>query len=435
MTTRRIDELMLEMEALDLKVDDLEPKHKGVKKVMVERLRDFYLEESYAGNIPETLKQVLEFDSPMLCFRFKDLKESEQEDVLGGEDWIVEEKFNGVRCLVSYHEHEGFRFFSRHLSVRDYFPVNLTHAVPILFDNDEGDSEYHFGHNVRIDMKSFVIDAELVCSVQHLKVGKEVSTSSLSAMVALCNADTNLTKEVFKQEWKKKQEALVEINVFDLLMLNGKDWTEEVYLRRKKEIKDSLEGHITISSSFRVVPIVRNNRLQFYQNLLKEKKEGVVLKNIYAPYYADTGRKRLGWVKMKRSMTGAVLEDLDVWIGGWGPATEGKRHEGKIGTLILYTNLVKKDGSKEKYHIASVGSMPDGLRDDMTIDEGLGVKVNPPILAGKYHDRVLSIDGMSISPKNRRITHAVVNWDNCWKDMKTPDMCELEEEVLERNII
>ena len=112
-----------------------------------------------------------------------------------------------------------------------------------------------------------------------------------------------------------------------------------------------------------------------------------------------------------------------------------KRHEGKIGTLLLYTNLVKKDGSKEKYHIASIGNMPDGLREDMTIDEGLGVKVNPPILAGKYHDRVLSIDGMSISPKNRRITHAVVNWDNCWKDMKTPDMCELEEAVLERNII
>ena len=430
MTTRRIDELMLEMEALSLKVDDLDPKHKGVKKVMVERLREFYLEENYGGNIPETLKQVLEFESPMLCFRFKDLKESEQEDVLGGKDWIAEEKFNGVRCLVSFHEHEGFRFFSRHTSVHDYFPVNLTHAVPILFDNDEGDSEYHFGHSVRIDMKSFVIDAELVCSVQHLKVGKEVSTSPLSAMVALCNADTNLAKEVFKREWEKKQEALVEINVFDLLMLNGEAWTEEVYLRRKKEIKDSLEGHITISSSFRVVPIVVSNRLQFYQSLLKEKKEGVVLKNIYAPYYADTGRKRLGWVKMKRSMTGAVLEDLDVWIEGWEPATEGKRHEGKVGTLLLYTHLVKKDGSREEYHIASVGNMPDKLREEMTGSDGYQFGLNT-----EYINKVISIDGMSISPKNRRITHAVVNWDNCWKDMKTPDMCELEEEVLEKNII
>ncbi len=135
---------------------------------------------------------------------------------------------------------------------------------------------------------------------------------------------------------------------------------------------------------------------------------------------------------MKRSMTGAVLEDLDVWIEDWEKATEGKRHEGKVGTLLLYTNLVKKDGSREKYHIASVGSMPDNLREEMT--SVYNTRYGPE-LSTSFYKRVLSIDGMSISPKNRRITHAVVNWDNCWKDMKTPDMCELEEEVLEKNII
>ena len=135
---------------------------------------------------------------------------------------------------------------------------------------------------------------------------------------------------------------------------------------------------------------------------------------------------------MKRSMTGAVLEDLDVWIGGWEPATKGKRHEGKVGTLKLYTNLKKKNGTVREYHIASVGNMPDNLREDMTFrhDFEHGITIDP-----RFLKRVLSIDGMSISPKNRRITHAVVNWDNCWKDMKTPDMCELEEAVLEKNII
>ena len=433
MTTRRIDELMLEMEALSLKTDDLDVKQKGVKKVMLERLREFYLEENYAGNIPETLKQVLAFESPMLCFRFKDLKESEQADVLGGEDWIVEEKFNGVRCLVSYHEHEGFRFFSRHTSVHDYFPVNLTHAAPIVFEDEEEGLTYHFGQETRLrEVKSFVIDVELTCTQARLKVGKEISTSSLSAMVALCNAENNLAKDVIKREWEIRKEPLVVINVFDILMLNGVDFTAKNYLRRKVELQANLKEHLLVSSSFTFVPIVRNNRLQFYQNLLKEKKEGVVLKNIYAPYYADTGRKRLGWVKMKRSMTGAVLEDLDVWIGNWELATEGKRHEGKVGTLHLYTNLIKKDGSKEVYHIASVGNMPDKLRDDMTWVSDYTGDVN---LEALYYNKVLSIDGMSISPKNRRITHAVVNWDNCWKDMKTPDMCELEEAVLERNII
>ena len=138
---------------------------------------------------------------------------------------------------------------------------------------------------------------------------------------------------------------------------------------------------------------------------------------------------------MKRSMTGAVLEDLDVWIGGWEEGTKGKRHEGKIGTLFLFTNLHKENGESVSYHIASVGSMPDSLRNHMSsynrdLKEGNRLYLNPD-----YLQRVLSIDGMSISPKNRRITHAVVDWDNCWKDMKTPDMCELEETVLEKNII
>ncbi|KKL07991.1 hypothetical protein LCGC14_2580470, partial [marine sediment metagenome] len=162
-------------------------------------------------------------------------------------------------------------------------------------------------------------------------VGKEVSTSSLSAMVALCNSERNLAKEVIEREWRKKQAALIEINVFDLLMLNGAEWTEEPYLKRKKKIKDILWPFLRISSSFQLVPIVVSNRLQFYEKLLKESKEGVVFKHLFSPYYADTGRKRLGWVKMKRSMTGAVLEDLDVWIDGWEPATKEKNMKGRSG--------------------------------------------------------------------------------------------------------
>ncbi|KKL07990.1 hypothetical protein LCGC14_2580460 [marine sediment metagenome] len=118
-----------------------------------------------------------------------------------------------------------------------------------------------------------------------------------------------------------------------------------------------------------------------------------------------------------------------------GAGYEGKKHEGKIGTLKLYTNLITRGKGYKKvqaYHIASVGNMPDSLREQMTIRSNDGINFT---LHTAFWNRVLSIDGMSISPKNRRITHAVVNWDNCWKDMKTPDMCELEEEVLERNII
>ena len=136
MTIRKIDELFLEMKALSLRTNDLVLEQKGVKKIMVERLREFYLEESFAGTVPITLKQVLRYESPMLCFRYKDLKDSEQEDVLSGEDWIAEEKLNGVRCLVSYHKEEGFRFFSRHTSVQNYFPVDLTWAAPIVFGEE-----------------------------------------------------------------------------------------------------------------------------------------------------------------------------------------------------------------------------------------------------------------------------------------------------------
>lgn len=437
MTVRKIDELYLEMKALDLKTDDLVLEQKGVKKIMVERLREFYLEESFAGNIPFTLSQVLRYESPMLCFRYKDLKESEQEDVLGGGDWIAEEKLNGIRCLVSYHKDEGFRFFSRHTSVQNYFPVDLTWAAPIVF-GEAWAGGYYFGHQIRLkwEGESFVCDAELTLEERHLKVGKDVSTSALSGMVALGNARVEVAKEAIDREWEEKKEPLVKINLFDVLEINGESLVDLMWLKRKRKLMELFRETMKISPSFSVVKSHMKDRLSLYQDILaKPGGEGIVLKNIGSPYFADTGRKRAGWVKMKRSMTGAVLEDLDVWIGGWEEGTKGKRHEGKVGTLLLFTNLKRADGSIEEYHIASVGSMSDSLRNEMTIsgtDENFELQ---PDLRESFYRRVLSIDGMSISPKNRRITHATVDWDNCWKDMKTPDMCELEEEVLEKNII
>ena len=73
------------------------------------------------------------------------------------------------------------------------------------------------------------------------------------------------------------------------------------------------------------------------------------------------------------------------------------------------------------------------LRQDMSI---IDKETGKPILNPKYLNKCLTFDGFTISPKSLRFTHARVDdWNTCWRPEKTPEMCEIQEEILRMQIL
>ena len=82
------------------------------------------------------------------------------------------------------------------------------------------------------------------------------------------------------------------------------------------------------------------------------------------------------------------------------------------------------------HHIATVSNIPDLVREKLTLTSSDG----EPVLNPKFLYQVLSIDGMSVSPKTKRLTHAVVK-DWSFRTDKTPNECVMTTEELDSHIL
>ena len=76
--------------------------------------------------------------------------------------------------------------------------------------------------------------------------------------------------------------------------------------------------------------------------------------------------------------------------------------------------------------------MPMELRKKMSITDK---ETGKPTLNPEYLNKVLTIDGFSIT-KGLKYSHAKVeNWDTAWRPDKTPEMCTVNEELLRLQIL
>ncbi len=134
--------------------------------------------------------------------------------------------------------------------------------------------------------------------------------------------------------------------VFDVLIFDGVDVREHSWLERQDILRRLEFGNDLITK----VPHSRNP-LCTYDQIVEDGGEGVILKNILAPYGE-------GWIKVKRYST------LDVVITGFKDAKMGKtgKYLGLIGAA-----LVSVYGSKgDLLEVGRVSGMTDDVRRDMS---------------------------------------------------------------------
>ncbi|MFH0948992.1 MAG: ATP-dependent DNA ligase [Candidatus Aenigmatarchaeota archaeon] len=143
------------------------------------------------------------------------------------------------------------------------------------------------------------------------------------------------------------KEIPVQINLFELIYINGENWMHKPLHERWKKLNDVVKKTKNFCFADHIETKTLKDAEKFYKSALSAGQEGVIVKNLSAIYQPG---KRVGfWLKVK-----PIMEPLDLIITGatWG---EGRRAE-YLGSLLL----AARKGEK----FLETGMMGSGLTDE-----------------------------------------------------------------------
>jgi len=418
--TRTFDELIGECQTRGIILDPAKcAKGKGSygRKGLIELLDQHHLAKMEKPSWG--LKARMEAQSPMLCFAFWHLTEQQKRDVMNQPSWIAEHKWDGCRIWLTYHPDEGFGCFSRNISVEDFLPVDYTEKVLLMKDGIfRRCSDFKGTYKV-----PFIVDTEILCDTKNLDTtlfspNRGVTTGTeLNAVTALLSINTEASHQL------QQTQAPLRFKLFDIPHLG--DWITSLPLRLRKEklskIVPILEKHLPVSES----AYVSVDKQAFYDQVVAEGGEGIVLKNLDEPYLTTDSRPRHVQVKRKVSVGEERGSDIDAFVSGFVPSDPDKGWKDYVGALKLSVHLRNKDGTEVEHWLASVSSMPLELRKELSV-----MTENGPILHPDAYGKVLVINGQDLSPKAKRFMHATANWIRGFRTDKTQHECLMDEEFL-----
>lgn len=379
----------------------------------VRALRNHFLLEKYGSidNIPWSMKFMLSIECLQLCRRIQTLKESDQQKVWESDDWIAEEKLDGNRMAILWDADEKqFHFFSRNNSMVDYLPQDYKDTIYITSNNFDYD-------------KNFVLDTEVISTSPNIETNDTqclTQLQSTSALLAL-NPDDSITIQ--------RNDPLKFI-VFDCLY-HDESYMDKPWVERHKQAEllcNILKEH---NFNCELNPVIenteynKNRKREFFDELIDNQKEGIVLKNKYAKYHATSSRT-IDCVKVKRSTSDSLTNDIDAFITDYVVGNDDTRNENMVVGFVFSVRLEKEDGTIVNHPIAVCSNVSDYIKEDATvIDDNGNVSLN-----NYYYFRVATLKGQNISARNLRLTHAVIDM---WRLDKSADSCEiLKESELKR---
>ena len=272
--------------------------------------------------------------------------------------FMAEEKLDGERFKMHIFEN-GNRFDSRTISKKTDRFTEKTDNVPHLRD-------------IKLPrLAGTILDGEIKFG------GDSMSTSTIMGC---------LPEEAVKRQ--QEAAAWVKYYVFDIIKFKGEDVRHRGYAKRREMLLDVL-GMIR-SSDIRLPDYTYDNKKKFCDSIFANGGEGVILKDINAPY---TDKK--AWIKVKAVAT------FDVVIMGYEEATPETIKKGDdkatisrlaangwIGAVVFgqYVN-----GKLKKFGQAS--GMPDDIRAKYSENKA------------KHIGQVIKIEAQSRIPKTGYFRH------------------------------
>jgi hypothetical protein len=319
---------------------------------------------------------------------------------------------HNCRMLIIWDASEKqFHFYSRNNSVEDYLPQDYSDTI---LTTDNG---FSYPYN-------FVLDSEVISTNPTVETNTRCLTQ-LQSTAALLSLNPTDSKCIQKDNPLK-------FVVFDCLLdsdnLINKPWTE----RHPHAIK---LASILKKSGFccEINPVVENTdkyidaKREFFDRLIANDKEGIVLKNKNAVYHATSSRT-IDCVKVKRSTSNTVVNDIDAFITDYVVGNDNTKNENMVVGFVFSVQMKKDNGDIVTHPIAVCSNVSDFIKEDATIiDDNGNVKLNPD-----YYGRVATIQGQNISARNLRITHAIIDQ---WRPERSADNCEVLNESDIRKMI
>jgi len=247
----------------------------------------------------------------MLAQKAKDAKDAFS---IVGRPAAIEYKYDGFRMMIGKHGDKVSIHTRRLENVTAQFPE----VAKLIREN--------------IKTESCIIDGEAVG--YNPKTKKYVPFQNISQRIKRKYDIEQMAKDV-----------PVELNIFDIIYYNGKSMIKESFLERRKIIEKIIkEKPYQIRLAEQIVTDSDEEADKFYHKSLNAGNEGVMFKNINAPYKPGS---RVGtWIKLK-----PVMETLDLVIvaAEWG---EGKR----AGWLTSFTVAAYDEDTDEYLEIGKFGT-------------------------------------------------------------------------------
>ncbi|MGV8142628.1 MAG: ATP-dependent DNA ligase [Candidatus Pacearchaeota archaeon] len=310
----------------------------------------------------------------MLAVKVLDIKEAFE---VCGKPCAFEHKYDGFRTIISS-DGKNIHIFTRRLE-------DVTKQFPdiVLFVKDY------------VKAKKFIIDAEAVG--YDSKTGKYLPFESISQRIKRKYDIDELAKKF-----------PVELNVFDVLYLDGESVVELPFAKRRKLLEKIIEEvPKKIKVSTQLVTSDEKEAEKFYRDALKIGEEGVMIKNLNSAYIS--GRYVGTMAKLK-----PVVADLDLVIVGAEYGT-GKRAGGLTSFIVACRDEDKfveigkvSSGLKEKESEGTTYGEIDKLLQPLILSEtDENVMVKPKIVVSVTYQNIQPSPSYSSGFALRfpRITH------------------------------
>jgi len=129
------------------------------------------------------------------------------------------------------------------------------------------------------------------------------------------------------------KEVPVAYFLFDLLYLNGSDYTLLSYPKRREGLEQIIKETDRVKLTPRVVSSDAKEIERFFERSIQEGTEGLVLKSLGPESIYEAGHRGFQWIKWKRSYRSEMRDTVDLVVVG-GFSGRGKR-AGSYGALLM----------------------------------------------------------------------------------------------------
>jgi len=281
-----------------------------------------------------------------------------------GKPCAFEYKYDGFRMLINKDEKGNIKIFTRRLDeVTQQFPEVIEYV------------------NKYFKADTLIIDSEAVGYDK--KTHKYLSFQNISQRI----------KRKYHIE-KMAEDFPIEINVFDLLYLNGKSFIDSPFEERTKLLRK-----IITPEKWKFVPskqLITDDAKEaekFYQAALKEGEEGVMIKNLSSPYKPGARVGDMLKFKPDAKELDLVITGAEYGTGkraGWLTSFEVSCKDEKTNKLLEIGRV--STGIKEKSEEGtSYEDLTNILKPLIKGESGRHIEVKPKIiLTIKYQDLQIS---------------------------------------------